>query len=58
MAKPAGIIGATKTIFRTDLKMMKKNQAVQTSKKPTLKINNAIKPQQDLPKNKKSKLGL
>ena len=57
-AAPESIIGATKTLIRSDFKNEEKNQAIQTNKKPALKMDNSIKIQQARPKNKKPKLGL
>ena len=52
------LIGTTKTVMRSDFKNDEKNQTVQKNKKPALKTDNAIKPQQARPKNNKPKLGL
>ena len=52
------IIGATKTLIRSDFKNEEKNQAIQTNKKPALKMDNTNKIQQARPKSKKPKLGL
>ena len=52
------IIGATKTLIRSDFKNEEKNQAIQTNKKPALKMDNTIITQQSRPKSKKPKLGL
>ena len=52
------IIGATKTLIRSDFKNEEKNQAIQTNKKPALKKDNTIITQQSRPKSKKPKLGL
>ncbi|MDN3674288.1 hypothetical protein QWY99_14590 [Flavobacterium branchiarum] len=52
------IIGATKTLIRSDFKNEEKNQAIQTNKKPALKMDNTIITQQFHPKSKKPKLGL
>ena len=57
-AEPESIIGATKTVMHSDFKNDEKSQNVQKNKKPALKSDNAIKPQQACPKNKKPKLGL
>lgn len=57
-SEPESIIGATKTIMRSDFKNDEKSQTVQKNKKPALKTDNAIKPQQARPKNNKPKLGL
>lgn len=56
--EPESIIGATKTVILSDFKNDKKSQIVQKNKKPSLKTDNAIKPQQALQKNNKPKLGL
>ena len=56
--QPESLIGTTKTVMRSDFKNDEKSQTVQKNKKPALKIDNAIKPQQACPKNKKPKLGL
>ena len=52
------IIGATKTLIRSDFKNEEKNQAIQTNKKPALKMDNTIITQQSRPKSNKPKLGL
>ena len=52
------IIGATKTLIRSDFKNEEKNQAIQTNKKPALKMDNTIITQQSRPKSKNPKLGL
>lgn len=52
------IIGATKTLIRSDFKNEEKNQAIQTNKKPALKKDNTIITQQFRPKSNKPKLGL
>ena len=57
-AEPESIIGATKTVMRSDFKKDEKSQTVQKNKKPAMKTENAIKPQQARPKNNKPKLGL
>ena len=57
-SEPESIIGATKTLIRSDLKKKKKNQAIQTNKKPALKKDNTIITQQFRPKSNKPKLGL
>lgn len=57
-AEPESIIGATKTVMHSDFKNDEKSQNVQKNKKPTLKSDNAIKPQQARPKNNKPKLGI
>ena len=56
--QPESLIGTTKTVMRLDFKNDEKNQTVQKNKKPALKTDNAIKPQQARPKNNKPKLGL
>ncbi|MCD8555325.1 MAG: hypothetical protein LRY59_01535 [Bacteroides graminisolvens] len=56
--EPESVIGATKTVIRSDYKNADNSQAVQTKKKPALKMGNTIKTQQARPKNKKPKLGL
>ena len=56
--EPESIIGATKTLIRSDFKNQEKNQAIQTNKKPALKMDNTIRTQQSRPKSKKPKLGL
>lgn len=57
-AQPESVIGATKTVIRSDCKNNEKNQTVHTNKKPALKIGNMVKTQQARPKNNKPKLGL
>ncbi|WP_235212287.1 hypothetical protein [Sphingobacterium sp. ML3W] len=57
-AEPESIIGATKTVIRSDFKNDEKSQTIQTNKKLDLKMDNAIKPQQVRPKSNKPKLGL
>src|SRR6218665_3554381 len=57
-AEPESIIGATKTVIRSDYKNDEKSQAIQKNEKPALKINNTVKTQQVRPKNNKPKLGL
>ena len=52
------IIGATKTLIRSDFKNEEKNQAIQKNKKPALKMDNTIITQQFRPKSNKPKLGL
>ncbi|KOS06166.1 hypothetical protein AM493_09080 [Flavobacterium akiainvivens] len=52
------IIGATKTIMRSDFKNDEKSQTVQTNKKPALRMDNTIKTQQARLKNNKPKLRL
>lgn len=56
-SQPESIIGATKTVIRSDFKNTDKNQTVKTKQKPALRIDNAIKQEAGL-KNKKPKLGL
>lgn len=56
-SQPESIIGATKTVVRSDFKNTDRNQTVKTNQKPALKMGNAIKPEVSL-KNKKAKLGL
>lgn len=56
--EPESIIGATKTVIRSDFKNAENNQAIQVNKKPALKMNNSIKTQQARPKDKKPKMGL
>ena len=57
-SEPESIIGATKTLIRSDFKNEEKNQVIQTNKKPALKKDNTNKIQQARPKSKKPKLGL
>ena len=57
-SEPESIIGATKTLIRSDFKNEEKNQAIQTNKKPALKMDNTIITQQSRPKSNKPKLGL
>ena len=57
-SEPESIIGATKTLIRSDFKNEEKNQAIQTNKKPALKKDNTIITQQFRPKSNKPKLGL
>ena len=57
-SEPESIIGATKTLIRSDFKNEEKNQAIQTYKKPALKMDNTIITQQSRPKSNKPKLGL
>ena len=57
-AEPESIIGATKTLIRSDFKNEEKNQVIQTNKKPALKKDNTIITQQFRPKSNKPKLGL
>lgn len=56
-AQPESIIGATKTVMRSDFRNDEKSQSVQTNKKPVLRMDNTIKTQQARPKNNKPKLG-
>lgn len=56
--KPESVIGATKTVMRSDFKNYEKSQTVQTNKKPALRMDNTIKTPQARPKNNKPKLGL
>jgi len=57
-AQPESIIGATKTVIRSDYKNADDNQAIQINKKPALRMGNTVKTQQARPKNNKPKLGL
>lgn len=57
-SEPESIIVVTKTLIRSDFKNEEKNQAIQTNKKPALKMGNTIRTQQSRPKSKKPKLGL
>lgn len=57
-AEPESVIGATKTVIRSDYKNADNSQAVQVNKKPALRMDNTIKTQQARPKNNKPKLGL
>src|SRR5690606_26587152 len=50
-AEPESIIGATKTVMRSDFKKDEKSQTVQKNKKPAMKADNAIKPRQAFQKN-------
>ncbi|GEN71182.1 hypothetical protein [Chryseobacterium lathyri] len=52
------VMGATKTVMRSDFKNDEKNLTVQTNKKPTLKMDNEIRMQQSRSKSKKPKLRL
>ena len=52
------VIGASKTVIRTDYKNADKSKAVQVNKKPALRIGNTIKTQQARTKNSKPKLGM
>ncbi len=54
-SEPESIIGATKTLIRSDFKNEEKNQAIQTNKKPALKKENTIITQQSRPKSNKPK---
>ena len=56
--KPESVIGATKTVMRSDFKNDEKSQTVQTNKKPALRMDNTIKTPQARPKNNNPKLGL
>lgn len=56
--EPESVIGATKTVVRSDFKNDGKSQTVQTNKKPALRMDNTIKSQQTRPKNNKPKLGM
>ena len=56
--EPESVIGATKTVMRSDFKNDGKSQTVQTNKKPALRMDNTIKSQQTRPKNNKPKLGM
>ncbi|MEG1479183.1 MAG: hypothetical protein RSC20_06640 [Clostridiales bacterium] len=56
--KPESVIGATKTVMRSDFKNDEKSQTVQTNKKPALRMDNTIKTPQARPKNNKPKLGM
>ena len=56
-AQPESIIGATKTVMHSDFRNDEKRHAVQTNKKPALRMDNTIKTQQARPKNNKPKLG-
>lgn len=57
-AEPESVIGATKTVIRSNYKNADNSQAVQVNKKPALRMGNTIKTQQARPKNNKPKLGL
>lgn len=57
-SEPESIIGATKTVLLSDFKNDGKSHTVQTNKKPALRIDNTIKPQQTRQRNNKPKLGL
>ena len=56
-AQPESVIGATKTVMRSDFKNDEKSQTVQPNKKPALRMDNTVKTQQARPKNNKPKLG-
>lgn len=56
--QPESIIGATKTVIRSDYKNDEKSHTIQTDKKPALRMDNTIKTQQAPPKNNKPKLGM
>jgi len=56
--EPESVIGASKTVIRTDYKNADKSKAVQVNKKPALRMGNTIKTQQTRTKNSKPKLGL
>ena len=55
--EPESVIGATKTVMRSDFKNDEKSQTVQPNKKPALRMDNTVKTQQARPKNNKPKLG-
>lgn len=57
-AKPESVIGATKTVIRSDYKNAENSQTEPKNKKPALRMDNTIKMQQTRPKNNKPKLGL
>lgn len=57
-AEPESVIGATKTVVRSDYKNADNSQTVQVNKKPALRMGNTIKTQHARPKNNKPKLGL
>ena len=57
-SEPESIIGATKTLIRSDFKNEEKKQVIQTNTKPALKKDNTIITQQFRPKSNKPKLGL
>jgi len=57
-AQPESIIGATKTVMRSDFKHDEKTQTVQSKKKPALRMGSTIKTQQARPKNNNPKRGL
>jgi len=42
-AQPESIIGATKTVIRSDYKNADDNQAIQINKKPALRMGNTVK---------------
>ena len=56
--EPESVIGATKTVMRSDFKNDEKSQTVQPNRKPAFRMDNTIKTQQARPKNNKPKLGL
>ena len=57
-AEPESIIGATKTVMRSDFKNDEKSQTVQPNRKSAFRMDKTIKTQQARPKNNKPKLGL
>lgn len=57
-AEPESVMGATKTVMRSDYKNVGNSQTVQTGKKTALRMGNTIKTQQPRPKTNKPKLGL
>lgn len=57
-SEPESIIGATKTVIRSDYRNADNSQTIQTNKRATLRMDNSNKMQQAHPKNKKPKLGL
>ena len=56
--KPESVIGATKTVMRSDFKNDEKSQTVQPNRKPAFRMDNTIKTQQARSKKNKPKLGL
>ena len=56
--EPESVIGASKTVIRSDYKNADKSKAIQVNKKPALRMGNTIKTQQARTKNNKPKLGL
>ena len=56
--EPESVIGASKTVIRSDYKNADKSKAIQVNKKPALRMDNTIKTQQAHTKNNKPKLGL